>query len=299
VRNALNSALTNIATFVPKLVLFIVILIIGIIVAKALSKIISKILTRVGFDKAIERGGIGKAMQKSQYDPSDILAKLVYYAVLLFTLQLAFSAFGPNPISTLLASIIAFLPQVFVAIIIIVVAAAIAAGVKSLIQGSLGGLSYGKTLANIAAVFILGLGVIAALNQVGIATTVTTPVLIAVLATIAGILVVGVGGGLIKPMQARWEGYLTTAEAEAPKIKEQVGAAPSVTDQAKAAKDKAQVAYDQADPATKRAGARRAVQRAAAGCWSAAAAAPAPPHKHHSDALWARPGGSVPKRGPL
>ena len=235
-KNALNSALTNIATFVPKLVLFLVILIVGIIVAKALSKAVAKILQRVGFDRAIERGGVGRAMEKSKYDPSDILAKLVYYAVMLFTLQLAFSAFGPNPISDLLASVIAFLPRVFVAIIIIVIAAAIAAAVKGLIQGSLGGLSYGKALANIASIFILGLGVIAALNQVGIATTVTTPVLVAVLATIAGVIVVGVGGGLIKPMQQRWEGYLTSAEAEAPKIREQVKNAPSVTQQAKDAK---------------------------------------------------------------
>ena len=73
--------------------------------------------------------------------------------------------------------------------------------------------------------FILGLGVIAALNQVCIATTVTTPVLIAVLATLAGVIVVGVGGGLIKPMRACWEGYLSAIEAEAPKIKEQVAGA--------------------------------------------------------------------------
>ena len=46
---------------------------------------------------------------------------------------------------------------------------------------------------------------IAALNQVGIATTVTQPVLIAVLATVAGILIVGVGGGLVRPMQQRWD----------------------------------------------------------------------------------------------
>jgi hypothetical protein len=237
---ALTSALTNIATFVPRLVLFFVILIIGIIVAKALAKIVAKVLQRVGFDRAIERGGIGRALAKSEYDPSDILAKLVYYAVLLFTLQLAFSVFGPNPISALLASIIAFLPQVFVAIIIVVVAAAIAAAVKALIQGSLGGLSYGTVLANIAGVFILGLGVIAALNQVGIATTVTTPVLITVLATIAGVIVVGAGGGLIKPMQHRWESYLTTAEAEAPKIKQEAQNAPSVTEQAKQAKGRLQ-----------------------------------------------------------
>jgi len=175
------------------------------------------------------------------------LAKLVYYAVLLFTLQLAFAAFGPNPISALLTSIIAFLPRVFVAIIIVVLAAAIAAAAKALIQGSLGALSYGKVLANLAAVFILGLGVIAALNQVGIATTVTTPVLIAVLATLAGVIVVGVGGGLIKPMATRWETYLAAAEAEAPKIKQQLATAPSVTEQARAATDRAKNAYDGAD----------------------------------------------------
>jgi uncharacterized membrane protein len=41
------------------------------------------------------------------------------------------------------------------------------------------------------------------------------PVLIAVLATVAGILIVGAGGGLIKPAQARWERLLEAAEAEA------------------------------------------------------------------------------------
>ena len=114
---------------------------------------------------------------------------------------------------------------------IIIVGAAIAAGVRTLIQGTLGGLSSGKLLANLASVFILGLAIIAALNQVNIATTVTTPVLIAVLATIAGVIIVGAGGGLIKPMQARWEKYLTSAEAEAPKIKEEAKNAPMLAEQ--------------------------------------------------------------------
>ena len=241
--DALDDALRAVVTFVPKLVLFLVILVIGVIVARLLAKAVNAILERVGFDRAIERGGVARVMEKSKYDPSDILAKIVYYAVLLFTLQLAFSAFGPNPISELLTAIIAFLPRVFVAIVIVVVAAAIAAGVKSLIQGTLGGLSYGRTLANIAAVFILGLGIIAALNQVGIATTVTTPVLIAVLATIAGILIVGVGGGLVRPMQSRWESYLTKAEAEAPRIRQEVAMAPSVTEQVRDKKEQMQSDY--------------------------------------------------------
>jgi hypothetical protein len=240
VDDALQNGLSTVATFVPKLLLFLVILVVGILVAKLLSKAVNAVLERVGFDRAIERGGVGRVMEKSTYDPSDILAKVVYYAVLLFTLQLAFSVFGPNAISDLLTGIIAFLPKAFVAIVIVVVAAAIAAGAKSLIEGTLGGLSYGRVLANIAAVFILGLGIIAALNQVGIATTVTMPVLIAVLGTIAGILVVGVGGGLVRPMQSRWEQYLTKAEAEAPRIKAQAASSPSVAEQARAAKEQFQ-----------------------------------------------------------
>ncbi len=246
--DALRDGLATVAEFVPKLILFIVILVVGWLVAKALAKAIDKVLEKVGFDRAVERGGIKKALAKSSYDASAIVGKLVYYLLMLFVLQLAFGVFGPNPISDLITSVIAFLPNVIVAIIILVVAAAIAAAVKELISNTLGGLSYGNLLANIAAAFIIGLGVIAALNQVNIATTVTLPVLITVLATIGGILVVGVGGGLIKPMQQRWEGYLDTMGEESKKVKEEADKAPSVKEQAQQAQAKAEAKQSSPPP---------------------------------------------------
>jgi hypothetical protein len=213
-----EDALRSVALFVPKLIAFIVILVIGYFIAKAVSKIVDKILERVGFDRAVERGGIKAALARSKYDASDIVAKLVYYAILLFTLQLAFGIWGPNPVSDLIKGVVAWLPKAFVAIIIVVVAAAIASAVKDLVGSALGGLSYGRTIANIASIFIIGLGVIAALNQIGVAVTVTTPILIAVLATVAGILIVGVGGGLIQPMRERTERWLSRAEEETSRI---------------------------------------------------------------------------------
>jgi hypothetical protein len=237
---ALQQTWNTVATFVPKLVAFLVILIIGWIIAKVLAKAIDAVLERVGFDRAVERGGVKKALAQSKYDASDIVAKLVYYALILFVLQAAFGVFGSNPISDLLTNVIAFLPSLVVAIIIVVIAAAIAAAVRELITNTLGGLSYGRLLANIASVFILGLGIIAALNQVGVATTVTTPILIAVLATVGGILVVGVGGGLIDPMRDRWRHWLVAADAETANIRAHVAAAPSVEDQARSAADRAQ-----------------------------------------------------------
>ena len=218
---ALTDLWKAVLLFVPRAIAFIVILVVGWLIARAVLKIVDVALERVGFDRAVERGGVKRALERTKYDASDILARLAYYAVLLFTLQFAFGVWGPNAISDLIRGVISWLPRAFVAIVIIVVAAAIANAVRDLVSGALGGLSYGKVLADLAAVFILALGIIAALNQVGIATTVTTPVLIAVLATIAGILIVGVGGGLVKPMQNRWDGWLDRAAEESRAIREQ------------------------------------------------------------------------------
>lgn len=260
VSDAVGDALRSVMLFLPKAVAFLAILVAGWLIAKAVLKIVEKVLERVGFDRAVERGGIRRALNRSRYDASDIVAKLVYYAVLLLTLQLAFGIWGPNPISDLITAVVAWLPRAFVAIVIVVVAAAIANAVKDIIGGALGGLSYGRVLAGTASVFILGLGVIAALNQIGVATAVTTPVLIAVLATIGGILVVGVGGGLIRPMQNRWESWLTRAEQESQLIATHTRAyrAARADAEAEAARAETEAARAKAETEAARATAARA-----------------------------------------
>lgn len=209
---SLNNALQDVITFLPKFILFLVILLIGWLIAKALRKVVDVVLERVGFDRAVERGGIRRALERSRYDASGLIAALVYYAVLLITLQFAFGVFGPNPVSDLLAAIVGWLPRAIIAIVIVVVAAAIASALYDIVGSALSGYSFGPFLARALQVFIIALGVIAALNQVGIATAVTTPVLIAVLAIIVGVIVVGVGGGLVRPMQQRWTDWLDRAE---------------------------------------------------------------------------------------
>jgi hypothetical protein len=222
--NAWTDALRSALLFVPTLLLFLAILLVGWLVAWLLAKAVTKVLGRIGFDRWVERGGIKTALARSKYDATGIVAKLVYYAVLLFALQLAFGIWGPNPVSALIGGIVAWLPRAFIAIVIVVVAAAIASGVRDVVSGALGGLAYGRLLGAVAYWFIIGLGVIAALNQIGVATTVTLPVLIAVLAAVAGILIVGVGGGLVRPMQQRWEGWLNRAGEESAVIAEKARA---------------------------------------------------------------------------
>ncbi|MFB7722484.1 hypothetical protein [Nocardia sp. NPDC056100] len=219
IQQGLSDAWSSVATFVPKFAGFLAILIIGWLVAKLVARLVTRILHQVGFDRLVERGGIKDMLARSSYDAVGIIAKLAYYAILLITLQLGFGVFGPNPISTMLDGIVSWLPRLAVAIIIVCVAGAIATVVMDMIANMLSGLSYGRMMGRIAAVFIWGVGIIAALNQIGVATSVTMPILITVLAVIGGVLVVGVGGGLIRPMQQRWEGWLETIEGEMPEMK--------------------------------------------------------------------------------
>jgi hypothetical protein len=213
VTDALAQLWRTLATTAPKAALFLAILAVGYVVARVISSAITRLLLRAGFNRLTDKAGLNKLIGGSY--PNVLVGKLAFFSVLLIVLQLAFGVFGPNPISTLITSVIAFLPRLAVAIALVVVAGVIASKVRGLIVAAIGGLSYAGVLATAAKVFVIALGVIAALSQVGVALTVTMPVLIAVLATVAGILIVGAGGGLIKPAQARWERLLEAAEAEA------------------------------------------------------------------------------------
>lgn len=207
----------SVIAFLPRALAFLAILVIGWIVSKWIGRLVGKLLNKVGLDKAGDKSGLRRFTGK--FELSDLLGKLVYFALLLFTLQLAFGAFGTNPVSTLINQLVGWLPQLFVALVIIVVAFAIANAVYGLVSGTLNATSYGNTVARVCQVAIVFFGAVAAFGQVGIATTVTTPILWTVLAMIAGVVIVGVGGGLIGPMRERWERMLHGAESEAEKMK--------------------------------------------------------------------------------
>jgi hypothetical protein len=177
-QQGLQDAWSNVASFVPK-------------------------LERVGFDRAVERGGLRRALARSKYDPSDILAKIVYWGVVLFTLQMAFGVFGPNPISDLLRGVIAYLPNVFVAILIVVIVGAIAKAVADLLANLLGGVSFGRQLAVGAGAAVMVLGAFAALDQLQIAPRIINGLWYALLAVVVGSAVVAFGGGGI-PVARRY-----------------------------------------------------------------------------------------------
>jgi hypothetical protein len=226
-QGGIENAWSNVITFVPKLLAALLILLVGYFVAKAVAGILNKVLERVGFDRVVERGGVRQVLARSKYDASDILAKLVFWTIMLLVLQLAFGVFGANPVSDLLRGLIAYLPNVFVAILILVIAAAIARAVTDLLANLLGTVQGGQVLAKGAGVAILVFAIFAALDQLNIAPRIVTGLWYALLAAVVGSVIVAVGGGGIRTMQRYWERAAGRAETRGPELRDQVRASAS------------------------------------------------------------------------
>jgi Conserved TM helix len=207
-----HSTADEAAETVVKIILFAAIMLIGWFVAHLVALLAERLLARLGTDRFAERTGIRRLT--GDYRPSRLLGQSLFYALLLLLLLLAFSVFGPNPVSRVLYSIVAWLARLLIALVIVLIAVVIGNAFFDVIRNALAALPYGRLLARIAQITVIALGAIAALDEIGVAAAVTGPVLVAVLATVGGTVIVGVGGGLVRPMSERWERVLTRAERE-------------------------------------------------------------------------------------
>jgi hypothetical protein len=218
----ISNAWSSVANIIPKLLAFAVIMLIGWLICKAIAKLLDAVLRRIGVERMAERAGADRVLANSKWDTTAILVKVVYYGLLLVFLQLALGVFGPNPISDMIHSVVAWIPKAIVALVIVLVAMWLANVAREFISNILSATSYGKILGWVAWGIIAFFGAIAALAQIGVATFVLGPILNAVLFTMAGIAIVGIGGGLIQPMRSRWERMLTKAEAETMRVQASV-----------------------------------------------------------------------------
>jgi hypothetical protein len=219
IERGLSTAWENVVTFAPKLLGFFIILLIGWFIAKALSKLTNTVLERVGFDRWVERGAVRDAFARSNTEPSDVVGVVVFWTIFLIALQLAFGIWGPNPISDLLAGLIAYLPNVFVAVLIVVIAGALARVVTEVLTATLGAVSGGEWIARGAGIAILVVGIFAALNQLQVAPEIVNGLFYAVLAIIVGSAIVAVGGGGIRTMQRYWERWSAGLERTAAEVR--------------------------------------------------------------------------------
>ncbi len=198
--NSFQAALALLFTFVPKLLGFLVILLIGWIVASALAKAVTFLLRKVGFDRIGNRIGLTRLSQQAgiKTDAADILGRIVYWFLFLIFLVPAVDALGLTTVSNLLGQVIGYLPNVFVAILVLFLGTLAATVVADIVRGATASARIGNPniFANIARYAILAFVALIALEQLQIATSLLNILFTAIMgaAALAFGLAFGLGG---------------------------------------------------------------------------------------------------------
>ena len=180
---SLQEALSQFFGYLPQLVGAIVILIVGYFVAKILQAVVGRILHGIGFDGWMERAGIKRFFDRAdtRQTPASILGKLVFWFVFIIAIVMATDALGIRQVSAVFSQLIAYIPNIIAAILILILASLLANFVAGLVRGATGM----DVLGTVAQVAIIVYAVFAALTQLGIAVQLTAPTFLIVLGAIA------------------------------------------------------------------------------------------------------------------
>jgi Conserved TM helix len=188
---------SKIATFVPKLIGFLAVLVIGIIIAKIIRKVVARILHAAKVDQLVEKSGFGRSLKSSGIgSASSLITKIVYFGLVLLVLQMAIGALGQTPISAALASMMAFIPKLIVAIAILFITGIVADKVGDIVRNVSGNQSWGKGATKLAVAAIWMIGGFAALDQIQVAKTVVDTLFRTFVSRLGAIMVIkfGIGG---------------------------------------------------------------------------------------------------------
>ncbi len=195
---SVTTALQNLLGFLPALIGAIIILILGWIISGILATLVERALRTIGFERAAQSSGIAGFVRQagSEWTASKIVAEIVKWFIRLLAIQAAASVLGLSQISAAINAVLLWLPNLVVAIVIIVVAALIANFVAGIVRGAAAEMGMGnpEVLAAVARYAIIVFAAVAAINQLGIAPTVVNTLFIGTVAAVA--LAVGLAFGL-------------------------------------------------------------------------------------------------------
>jgi mechanosensitive ion channel-like protein len=219
---SLATALSLFLGAIPRIIGFLVILVIGWLISGALAAGVAALLRAVRFNVLAENAGIQGFIKNMglRTDASGLLANIVKWFVRLIVLVVAFDALGLPAVSQVLQQFLLWIPNLVVAVVVLVIAGLAANALSNLVRGSTAqaGFDNPDLLATIARVAVWAFGIVVAVNQMGIAQELVNTLFmgfIGALALAAG-LAFGLGGRDTAGQIV--QGWYTRGRANQPKI---------------------------------------------------------------------------------
>ena len=196
---SVQAALENVLAFIPNLIAALILLIIALIVAKIIQKIFNKLFMLVGINKISTKSGIEGFLAASgfQQNLSWIFARTLYWFIIILFLLPISDILNLAFFADLLNKLISYIPNIIIAMLIILFGTWAAKVLSGMVRGSSARLSseYSQLLGTVVNTTVLIITFIFALSQLNIDSSILSTILIILIAAIGLGLAIAFGVG--------------------------------------------------------------------------------------------------------
>jgi len=220
ISQALLGTLAVFLAALPSILGAIVLIVAGWIIAGLVAALVVRVLRAIRIDQLADRAGVTTFLRRANVraDAAGVIAALAKWYIRLVFLLLAANAVGLTAVSGIVTSVLAFIPNLIVAMVILGVFSWLASTAKNVVSGGMegAGLPNASGIGAIAFGAVLAFGIVAAADQLGVAQTIVDTLFIGVVAALA--LAFGLAFGLGGQQQAAqiwadWRGHASGALA--------------------------------------------------------------------------------------
>jgi hypothetical protein len=200
ITTSMAQALSLLLAAIPRIIGFVIIVAIGWFIASLIAKAVSALLRRIRFNDMAERSGFAGFVANTgvETDSSGFVAEIVNWFVRLITLVVGFDALGLPAVSDVLRQLLLWLPNLVVAIAVLIFGGLAANWLAGLVRGATAKADLGNPdlLAGIARITTWAFAIVVALNQIGIARELVNTLFMAAVGAVALALglAFGIGG---------------------------------------------------------------------------------------------------------
>ena len=186
--------------FVPSLLGAVIIFIVGLIVASGLGTLVEKLIGMLKVDKALARAGVEEYVERAgmRLSTGKFLGQVVYWFIVITFLLASSELLGFYALSSFLTQVLLYIPQVVVAVLIMLVTVIVANFLRKVVKASVmsARLHAANFLGTITWYAVILFGLTTSLAQLGLDVTILNTLITGIIAmlAIAGGIAFGLGG---------------------------------------------------------------------------------------------------------
>jgi small-conductance mechanosensitive channel len=170
--NSFKDAFRQIIELTPNILAMVAVLVIGYVVARLLARMATAIAEAIGLQTAAERSGLATSMHQVGVNRSVpwIVGSIIFWLTMAVFLTAAFNILGLQTVSDAMQQIVAYIPRLLVATVVVVIGLLVAGFLRGVVATSADrvGITYAEALANGVYYVLALMTFIAAFDQLGI-----------------------------------------------------------------------------------------------------------------------------------